>query len=88
MDLAKNKVNVQYVYVLVKSDTEIELKIDESDFLLNADGEVDIPLEMILRKNNLTLSDLYNMNIKKLLFVRKNEGHSCTLRQICLDVNL
>lgn len=88
MDVAKNKVSVQYVYVLVKSDTEIELEIDQEDFLLNADGEMDIPLEMILRKNNLTLNDLYNMNIQKLLFVRKNEGHSCTLRQICLDVNL
>lgn len=88
MDTVKNKVAIQYAYILVKSDAEIELEIDQTDFLLNADGEIDIPLDMILRKHNLTLSDLYHMNIQKLLFVRKNEGHTCTLRQICLNVNL
>ncbi|MBM6615526.1 hypothetical protein JTF06_11590 [Desemzia sp. RIT804] len=88
MDLTKNKVNVQYAYVLIKSDTEIELEIDQEDFILNADGEMDIPLELILRKNDLTLNDLYIMNIQKLLFIRKNNGQSCTLRQICLNVNL
>lgn len=89
MDLTKNKVNVQYAYVLIKSDAEIELEIDQEDFILNADGEMDIPLELILRKNDLTLNDLYIMNIQKLLFIRKNNnGQSCTLRQICLNVNL
>ncbi|MFL2133454.1 hypothetical protein [Desemzia sp. FAM 24101] len=88
MDTVKNKLNVQYAYVLIKSDAEIELVIDQEDFLLNADGEVDIPLEKILRKNDLSLNDLYLMNIQKLLFVRKSEGQSCTLRQICLNVNL
>ncbi|MFL2099477.1 hypothetical protein [Desemzia sp. FAM 23991] len=88
MDTVKNKINVRYAYVLIKCDAEIELEIDQEDFILNADGEVDIPLEKILRKNDLTLNDLYLMNIQKLLFVRKSDGHSCILRQICLNVNL
>ena len=88
MDHIEKALNVQYVYVLVKNDTEIELKIDQEDFILNADGELDIPLEMILRKNHLTLNDLYTMNVQKLLFVRKDDGRSITLKQICLDINL
>lgn len=88
MDTVKSKVNVQYAYVLVKQDTDIELEISQEDFILNADGEIDIPLEIILRKNHLTLNDLYMMNIQKLLFVRKSDGHSHTLKQICLNVNL
>lgn len=88
MDQIEKALNVQYVYVLVKNDTEIELKIDQDDFILNADGDLDIPLEMILRKNHLTLTDLYTMNVQKLLFVRKDKGHSITLKQICLDINL
>ncbi|MER2110758.1 MAG: hypothetical protein ABS889_07440, partial [Desemzia incerta] len=71
-----------------KNDAEIELKIDQEDFILNADDELDIPLEMILRKNHLTLNDLYTMNVQKLLFVRKDDGHPITLKQICLDINL
>lgn len=88
MDHIKKALNVQYVFVLVKNDTEIELKIDQEDFILNADDELDIPLEMILRKNHLTLTDLYTMNVQKLLFVRKDDGHPITLKQICLDINL
>lgn len=88
MDHIEKALNVQYVFVLVKNDTEIELKIDQEDFILNADDELDIPLEMILRKNHLTLHDLYTMNVQKLLFVRKDDGHSITLKQICLDINL
>ncbi|MGE7366840.1 hypothetical protein QNK01_05590 [Desemzia incerta] len=88
MDHIEKALNVQYVFVLVKNDTEIELKIDQEDFILNADDELDIPLEMILRKNHLTLTDLYTMNVQKLLFVRKDDGHPITLKQICLDINL
>lgn len=88
MDHIEKALNVQYVFVLVKNDTEIELKIDQEDFILNADDELDIPLEMILRKNHLTLNDLYTMNVQKLLFVRKDDGHPITLKQICLDINL
>lgn len=88
MDHIEKALNVQYVYVLVKNDTEIELEIDQEDFILNADDELDIPLEMILRKNHLTLNDLYTMNVQKLLFVRKDDGRSITLKQISLDMNL
>lgn len=88
MDHIEKALNVQYVFVLVKNDTKIELKIDQEDFILNADDELDIPLEMILRKNHLTLTDLYTMNVQKLLFVRKDDGHPITLKQICLDINL
>ncbi|MER1955349.1 MAG: hypothetical protein ABS913_09575 [Desemzia incerta] len=88
MDHIEKVLNVQYVFVLVKNDAEIELKIDQEDFILNADDELDIPLEMILRKNHLTLNDLYTMNVQKLLFVRKDDGHPITLKQICLDINL
>lgn len=88
MDHIEKALNVQYVYILVKNDTEIELEIDQEDFILNADDELDIPLEMILRKNHLTLNDLYTMNVQKLLFVRKDNGRSITLKQISLDMNL
>jgi len=88
MDHIEKALNAQYVYVLVKNDTEIELEIDQEDFILNADDELDIPLEMILRKNHLTLNDLYTMNVQKLLFVRKDDDGSITLKQICLDMNL
>lgn len=79
---------IQYAYVLVNTDDEVELQVDKEDFIQNADGDVDIPLELVLRKNQLSLSDLNRMNIQKCLFIRRTNGKPCTLKQISLNVNL
>lgn len=88
MESTENRLCVQYAYVLVNSDAEVELQVDEKDFIQNADGEMDIPLELVLRKNQLSLKDLNQMNLEKCLFIRRENGQTVTLKQILLNINL
>lgn len=88
MESTENRLCVQYAYVLVNSDAEVELQVDEKDFIQNADGEMDIPLELVLRKNQLSLKDLNQMNLEKCLFIRRENGKTVTLKQILLNINL
>lgn len=88
MEAVKNSLCVQYSFVLVNTHAEVELQVDEDDFIQNADGEIDIPLELVLRKNNLCLNDLNRLNVRKCLFIRRFNGKTSILKQILLNVNL
>ncbi|WP_027109212.1 hypothetical protein [Lacticigenium naphthae] len=57
----KNK--MVYIYTLESETSTQELPVDEEDVLTNADGELDCPLDRVLRKNHLEIKDLFRMGV-------------------------
>ncbi|GAA0363616.1 hypothetical protein GCM10008932_15110 [Alkalibacterium iburiense] len=80
--------NVAYQYVLKGRDGDILLDIDERDIIQNADGELDCPLDTVLRKNNHSFSDLAEWNIQSIHFIERVNEEENVLRSIELNFNM
>lgn len=80
--------SVSYKYVLSGLDKEFVLNIDENDIIQNADGELDCPLETVLRKNHYSFTDLTKWNIQTIHFVEIVNEVETSLRQIDLNINI
>ena len=81
LTLEENKSNV-YEYILEGKQINITLVIEDTDIFLNADDEIDCPLETVLRKHSLTLKDLKMWDIQKVRFVEISDGTEKTLQVI------
>lgn len=66
----------------------VDLKVDEEDLMYNADGELDCPVDVVLRKNNHSFEDFNDWGAKEIQFVRRQEGNEEILRSMPLNVNL
>ena len=77
-----------YAYILEGKNLCNTLPVDEEDLIENADGILDCPLDGVLRKNKLSLSDLNDRKTKKLLFVKLDENKTIVLNTISLNINI
>ncbi|WP_169720330.1 hypothetical protein [Atopococcus tabaci] len=66
----------------------VDLKVDEEDLMYNADGELDCPVDVVLRKNNHSFEDFNDWGAKEIQFVRRQDGNEEILRSIPLNINL
>ena len=77
-----------YAYILEGKNLCNTLPVDEEDLIENADGILDCPLDGVLRKHKLSLSDLNTMKMTKLLFVKVEDKRTIVLNTICLNINI
>lgn len=82
------RVRTSYAYILEGKNVCNTLPVDEEDLIENADGILDCPLDGVLRKHKLSLSDLNTMKTTKLLFVKVEDKRTIVLNTICLNINI
>lgn len=78
----------KYVYIIKGKNENIALEVDERDVIINADGEIDCPLDMVLRKNNYTFNHLNEWDAREISFVEIVEGETVPINSISLNMNL
>ncbi|SFJ83193.1 hypothetical protein SAMN04488569_100122 [Marinilactibacillus piezotolerans] len=59
----------KYKYVIECKSMQITLTVDNNDIIHNADGDIDCPLETVLRKNHFTLYELKKWGLVSIHFV-------------------
>lgn len=79
---------IQYRYIIVCKEKTVKLVVENKDVLHNADDEIDCPLDVVLRKNNYTFSDLMSWDAREVRFVEITEDKERILNKVPLDVNL
>lgn len=82
------RIKTSYAYILEGKNICNTLPVDEEDLIENADGILDCPLDGVLRKHKLSLSDLNEMKTTKLLFVKLEGEKTIILNTICLNLNM
>lgn len=55
--------------VLIGTEKVITLTVDENDLVMNADGEIDCPMETTLRKNKITAENIDQWEIESVRLV-------------------
>lgn len=55
--------------VLIGTEKVITLTVDENDLVMNADGEIDCPMETTLRKNKITAETMNQWGIESVRLV-------------------
>ena len=88
MEANVRRVRTSYAYILEGKNVCNTLPVDEEDLIENADGILDCPIDGVLRKHKLSLSDLNTMKTTKLLFVKVEDKKTIVLNTICLNVNI
>lgn len=71
-----------YLYVTTGRKHSVRLKIDERDVLINADGDLDCPLDTTLRKNGYSMYDLLSWETRQIKFILVENGVEKKLRTI------
>lgn len=71
-----------YKYVLEGKETTVSLSIEDDCIFSNADGEIDCPLDMILRKNKIDDEDLKKWQIADISFIEISGNVENLLRKI------
>lgn len=79
---------VAYKYIIKGQDKLIVLDVDPRDVIQNADGELDCPLDTVLRRNQYSLTDLNNWNVQTIEFVEIINDTETVLRRIDLNMNM
>lgn len=74
--------------MVIGRDETIQLDVEESDVLVNADGVLDCPIDTVLRKNNYTFDDLNSWLAKEIQFIMIRNGVKQILHRISLNMNL
>ena len=78
----------KYVYIVKGRNKNVALEVDTRDVIVNADGEIDCPLDTILRKNNYTFNHLNEWDAREITFLHVVNDESTILRTILLNTNL
>lgn len=82
-----NSAAEKYEMVFESKLGETRLIVSPEDLIENADGQLDCPIEYILRRNQLSFTDLNELSPKRALFIRKNGEKTTILQEIALNVN-
>lgn len=82
-----NKTAEKYEMIFEGIEDKWILKVSPEDLIENADGELDCPLEYVLRRNDYSLKDLNELSPIRAIFVQKKNGNSIVLNEISLNVN-
>lgn len=71
---SKTILDKQYFYITKGIKHSARFKVDEVDIITNADGELDCPLDTVLRKNGYSLNDLMSWETREICLVLVEEG--------------
>lgn len=75
----------KFIYV-IETPTEFkELDIRETEIFENADGELDCPLDHVLSRHQLGLSDLFNMQVANVSLIEENVSIRKVIRSISFE---
>lgn len=74
--------------MVIGRDETIQLDVEESDVLVNADGVLDCPIDTVLRKNNYTFDDLNSWLAKEIQFIIIKNDVEQIIHRISLNMNL
>lgn len=74
--------------MIIGRDETIQLDVEESDVLVNADGVLDCPIDTVLRKNNYTFDDLNSWLAKEIQFIMIKNDVEQIIHRISLNMNL
>ena len=74
--------------MVIGRDETIQLDVEESDVLVNADGVLDCPIDTVLRKNNYTFDDLNSWLAKEIQFIMIKNDVEQIIHGISLNMNL
>ncbi|WP_034536921.1 hypothetical protein [Carnobacterium inhibens] len=74
--------------MVIGRDETIQLDVEESDVLVNADGVLDCPIDTVLRKNNYTFDDLNSWLAKEIQFIMIKNDVEQIIHRIFLNMNL
>lgn len=74
--------------MVIGRDETIQLDVEESDVLVNADGVLDCPIDTVLRKNNYTFDDLNSWLAKEIQFIMIKNDAEQIIHRISLNMNL
>lgn len=77
-----------YQYNVKCREKTVVLDIEDTDLIYNADGEVDCPLDLVLRKNCYSFQDLMDWESQTVHFVEIDGDCEKILKRITLSVNL
>lgn len=72
----------EYKFIIEGKTVFITLTVDSEDVFHNADGNIDCPLETVLRKNNFTLNELSTWGIVNIRLVRLLDERELIINQI------
>ena len=83
MNMSEKQQNT-FLYVIENFDKSIihTLPVDAGDVIQNADGQVDCPLDRVLRKNKLEIKDLFEMKANQAKFILQSEARETVLQSI------
>lgn len=81
-------VESRYLLTVIGKQKQIDLVVDEEDLIQNADGEIDCPVDVVLRKNGYTFKAFNDWDARRILFIRRKREEEEILRSIILNVNL
>ena len=73
-----------FFYIIENHESNIiqRLNVDSGDVIQNADGQVDCPLDRVLRKNKLEIKDLFEMKANQVKFILQSEARETVLQSI------
>ncbi|MBM6613321.1 hypothetical protein JTF06_00270 [Desemzia sp. RIT804] len=77
----------KYEMIFEGSNEKRTLTVCPEDLIENADGQLDCPLDYVLRRNQLAISDLNAFSPERAIFVHKKGETSTILNEIVLNVN-
>jgi hypothetical protein len=83
-----SKMNTQqkrFIYIIETPTESKELDIEETELIENADGELDCPLDHVLSRHQLGLTDLFNMQVAHVSLVEENVFERKLIRSICFE---
>lgn len=74
----------KFFFVIESKENNLlrQLDIEDTDVLQNADGEVDVPLDRVLRKHKLGMKDLFEMKVDQISFVLEANARQTVLNSI------
>lgn len=82
MDFQQKK---RFIYVIETPTESKELDIKETEMIENADGELDCPLDYVLSRYHLGLSDLFNMQVANVSLIEESLSKRKVIRSISFE---
>ncbi|MDN6193972.1 MAG: hypothetical protein L0J48_02655 [Alkalibacterium sp.] len=72
----------RFIYKISTPNESKELLIREHELIKNADGELDCPLDLVLRRYNLNWDDLFKMQVSKVSLIKEDANETKVIRSI------
>lgn len=75
----------RFVYVIETPTDSKELLIRDNELIENADGELDVPLDIILSRYHMGWNDLFDMDTDMIYLMQEDSVERKVLRSISFE---